>query len=772
MKKLLSLIIAAAISASLVTAVNASYSDFSANEDYAVSALRLQDLGILSGYEDGSFRPDNTITRAEFTKIVVCMMDKETEAKSSTGLTGFSDVDIASWYTNYIRYAVNRDILSGYADGSFRPQNTISVAEAVTILLRTLGYNEDEVGYFWPDNYMSASGSLGLLNGLNLSSDTSVTRKVAAVLVDRALFAKPSAVYGADTYLETTGYTVLNDALILGNNSESDSVTVLAGNLKQNSASSYLRRTQLPVASGDMYNFAVINKNGYLTTVREYSGNETLASVSGSVNKLTGNTIEYTTTDGLKSSYNADESFTVYLGSDKMMLSQARERITNGIDITFYGNSYGLWNIAVIGGSDSISPILAAKNYTNSDEFLGTIPIKSENLTVYRNGEAASLSDIKAGDVVYYNTKTNVVDVYAKKVTGTYYSAYPSKAYVESVTVGGKSYEIGYSAATDRLNASAGAFDIGDKVTLLLGKDGKIAFVTDNAQGFDYSAYGVLLKSGMRLAESGSNEGNTEYTATLFMSDGEEHTIVTNRLYNEYIGDFVSISYKSGAAILNKQSFNSADSYAGDVDRNSRTINGKYVLKDAAIIQRISDKDAEVAACELLSFDSLTATKLSESQILNAVSGNSFGDIAILYVDGFENTDSFGVIAGFIKSNGNNTGYKIFSNGKTSSYPSSVRISTAAGEAVGFRTENGEISKILPLKKLTASARLDAIDGGRISAGGKIYNLADNVQIADISDISSIKMITIDELEKLSSPSVAIYSDKTGGVVRVITVKK
>ena len=772
MKKILSLIVASAISVGLVNAVNASYSDFSANENYAVSALRLQDLGILSGYEDGSFRPDNTITRAEFTKIVVCMMDKETEAKSSTGLTGFFDVDIASWYTNYIRYAVNRDILSGYADGSFRPQNTISVSEAVTILLRTLGYNEDEVGYFWPDNYMSASNSLGLLNGMDLAPDTSVTRKVAAVLVDRALFAKPSASYGTDTYIETTGYTVLKDALVLGNSSESDSVTILAGNLKQNSASSYLRRTQLSVTSGDMYNFAVINKNGYLATVREYLGNETLASVSGSVNKLTGNTIEYTTTSGLKSSYNADESFTVYLGSDKMTLSQARQRITNGIDITFYGNSYGLWNIAVIGSSDSISPILASKNYTNSDEFLGTIPIKSENLTVYRNGEAASLSDIKAGDVVYYNTKTNVIDVYAKKVTGTYYSAYPSKAYVESVTVGGKSYEIGYSAATDRLNASSGAFNIGDKITLLLGKDGKIAFVTDNAQGFDYSAYGVILKSGMRTAEEGDKKGNTEYTATLFMADGEEHTIVTNRLYNEYIGDFVSVSYKNGAAILNKQSFNSADDYAGDVDRSNRTINGKYVLKDAAIIQRTSDKNAEIATCELLNFDSITATKLLENQIINAVSGNSFGDIAILYVDGFENTDSFGVVAGFIKSGETNTGYKIFSNGNISSYGSTVRISTAAGEAVSFRIENGEISKILPLKKLTTSTRLDAIDGGRISIGGKVYNLADNVQIADTSDISAIKAITIDELEKLSSPSVSVYSDKTGGVVRVITVRR
>ncbi len=772
MKKFLSIIIASAVFVSLVTAVNASYSDFSEKEDFAVSALRLQDLGILSGYEDGSFRPDNTITRAEFTKIVVCMMNKEDEAKSSTGLTGFFDVDIASWYTNYIRYAVNRDILSGYADGSFRPQNTIKVSEAVTILLRTLGYNEDEVGYFWPDNYMSASGSLGLLSGMNLSADTEVTRKVAAVLVDRALFAKPSASYGTDTYLETTGFTVLKDALILGNSSESDSVTVLAGNLKQNSASSYLKHTQLSAASGDMYNFAVINKNGYLATVREYSEGEKLASVSGSVNKLTGNTIEYTTAEGLKSSYNADEGFTVYLGSDKMTLSQAKARITSGTDITFYGNSYGLWNIAVVGSFNSISPVLASKNYTNDDEYLGTIPIKSENLTVYRNGEAASLSDIKAGDVVYYNTKTNVIDVYAKKVTGTYYSAYPSKAYVESVTVGGKSYEIGYSAATDRLNASAGAFNIGDKITLLLGKDGKIAFVTDNAQGFDYSAYGVILKSGMRIAEEGDNKGNSEYTATLFMADGEEHTLVTNRLYNDNIGDFVSVSYKNGAAILNKQSFNSADSYAGDVDRNSRTINGKYVLKDAAIIQRTSDKNAVVAACELLNFDSITATKLLENQIINAVSGNSFGDIAILYVDGFENTDSFGVVAGFIKSGETTTGYKIFSNGNITSYGSSVRISTAAGDAVSYRIENGEISKILPLKKLTTSTRPDAIDGGRISVGGKVYSLSDDVQIADISNISSVKLITVDELEKLSSPSVSIYSDKTGGVVRVITVRK
>lgn len=772
MKKILSIIISLGILISLCPVADASYSDVEQSDDYAVSALRLQDLGIICGYEDGTFRPDNTITRAEFTKIVVCMMDKEKEAKSASGFTGFFDVDIASWHTHYIRYAVSRDILAGYADGSFRPDNTITVAEAVTILLRTLGYNEDEVGYFWPQNYMSAASSLGLTSGMDLSSDTPVTRKTAAVLVDRALFAKPSASLSADTYLETVGYNVLKDSLILGNNAESGSVTVLSGNLKQNNASSYLKKSQLSVSAGDVYNYAVIDKNGYLTAVKEYISGETIASVSGSVNKITGNTIEYTTAKGLKSSFDADDSFTVYYGTDKMTLAGAKTRMTSGTDITFYGNSYGLWNIAVVGSYDSIAPVLAVKNYSETDGFLGTIPINSENLTVYRNGEAAALSDIKSGDVVYYNTKTNVMDVYAKKVTGTYYSAYPSKAYVESVSVGGKTYEIGYSAATDRLNASAGAFDIGDKITLLLGKDGKIAFVTDNASGFDYSRYGVVLQSELRTATEGANEGSTEFATTLFMTDGEEHIIITDKLYKNNIGDFVSIEYRNGKAILENSHFNSADDYAGTIDQNSRTINGKYVLKDAVIIEKTSDDDAQTATCELVNFDSLTSAKLSSTQILDAVSGNSFGDIAILYVDGLEHTGNVGVVTGFLKSNGTTTGYKIFSNGIQQSYNSSIRTSTATGDGVIFSSGNGVITKIQSAYKLKSSSKLDAVDGGRISVGGTVYNLADDVQIIDITEISKIRAITVEDLQNMSSPSVSLYSANSGGLVRLITVRK
>ncbi|MBR4723804.1 MAG: S-layer homology domain-containing protein [Clostridia bacterium] len=771
MKKILSCMLALSVFAG--TFSYAEYSDVSSSEDYYTSSVRLADLGIISGYGDGTFRPDNTITRAEFTKIVVCMMDKEKEAKSSTNLTGFFDVDIASWHTHYIRYAVSRDILSGYADGSFRPDNTISLSEAVTILLRTLGYTEDEVGYYWPDNYILAAGSLGLTNGLDLAPSDPLTRKAAAVLVDRALFAKPSgSLASANTYIETTGYTVFEDSLILDNDQTSDSVTVLSGNLKQNTASAYLSKTQFSVESGDIYNYAVIDKNGYLVTVREYTSGEKLCSVSGALNKFTDNTIEYTTVDGRKGAYNADDSFIIYYGSERLTPQQAKSRISNGTDITFYGNSYGLWNIAVVGSSDRLTPIMATRNYTDSDEYLGTTPINTANLTVYRNGEASRLSEVKAGDVIYYNTKTNVMDVYSKKVTGTYYSAYPSKAYVESVSVGGKEYEIGYSAATDRLNASDGAFNIGDKITLLLGKNDKIAFVTDNAQGFDYSSYGVILKSEQRIAKEGANEGSTEFVTTLFMADGEEHEIVTDRIYKDSIGKFVFISYKNSLAYLTNRVYDSKDEYAGEINKNSRTVNSRYVLKDAAIIQRTSEKDAKTASCELLDFDRLTASKISEEKIINAVSANSFGDLAILYVDGLENTNSFGVIAGFEKANNTTVGYKILSNGYQESYITDLRISTSVGAGVEFKVQNGTLTKFSPLLKLASAASVKAVEGGRIYIGSKIYKLADNVQIVDISNTSKMKSVTIDDLQENLSASVTLYSDTANGVIRVITMSK
>ncbi len=779
MKKLLSLILAAAITAGAVPSAMAAYTDTDTSAEYSKSALRLQDLCIINGYDDGTFRPSNQITRAEFTKIVVCMMDKDTEARAAGSTSTFFDIPAGSWFAPYINYAVTKDILSGYSDGSFGPEKTISFAEAVTILMRTLGYGEDSVGYYWPTNYISAAASLGITAGINADNNAPLARATAAVLVDRALFTKPAQTaqgQSADTYLDTVGCTVLDDVLVLDKDNDGGNVTVLAGNMKLNNAQTYLLTSQTDINEGDIFEHAVIDKDGYLATVREYASAGNIYSQAAIINKVTENNIEYTTTDGRKGIYKAENNFIIYSDSNKLTFSSAKNLFTNGTDITFYGNSYGVWNIAVVGTSSDIDPVLASKNYSDDDTSIEGININKNNLVIYRDGEAAALSDIKASDVVYYNTRTNIMDVYSKKITGTYYAASPSKAYVESVTVSGKSYEIGYSAATSKLDASSGAFAIGDKITLLLGKNDKIAFVTDNSSSFDYFEYGVLLSTSTRTATEGANEGSSEFIATMFMADGESHDIVTDKLYKDHIGKFMRISYSGGVASLTSQNTSNVKNYTGDISLENRTIGGRYVLKDAAIIQLTSDSDANPASCELLDFDNLTSKSISSSQLINIVTANKFGDIAMLFVKDLESTSQFGVISGFMKAGTNTNGYKIFSNGAIGNYTlgNTGSISTAFGAGVAFRTNNGTISSISPLYKIASAGGIGAVEGGRIMLSNSIYKLSADVQIIDITNSTKMKEYSIDDLAKMSNiSSVTLYSDKSlanGGVVRIITV--
>ena len=752
------------------------YTDVNSSHSYYNSVMRLGDLGIISGYADGSFGADRTITRAEFTKIVVCMMDKEDDAMARTAFSGFSDVASDFWATPYINYAVSCDILSGYAGGTFCPEKTISYAEALTVLLRTLSYTEKEVGYFWPNNYINGAASLGITKGMSFDRNDALTRGAAAVLVDRTMFTRPANSTDKDTYLEVCGYSVLDDALVLDADTKNNNISILSGNLKLNNASTYIGKTAVTPNEGEVYEHAVIDRNGCLVALREYDGASGIYSETAVINKLTDNTVEYTTTDGRKDSYHMEESFVTYYDNSKMTFASAKNRFTSGADITFYGTGAGIWNIAVIGNSQEVEPVLASRNFDETVSWLGSTPINHTNLIVYRNGEAASISDIEANDVVYYNTKTNIMDVYSKKVTGTYYSASPSKAYVESVTVGGKAYEIGNSAATAKLDASQGAFEIGDKVTLLLGKDDKVAFAVDLSGSFDYFSYGVVTGVESRIATEGKNEGSSEYIAKLFMADGEVYDVVTSMLYSDIIGDFVRITYKNGKASLTNVSSNNKEEYTGAIDLVNRTIGNRYVLKDAVIIQ-LASKSESSASCELLEFELLESKKIDESQIINVVGANGFGDVAIMFVKSLEDTYDYGVVSGITKSGDTVSGYEVFSGGTEQmlSLGSMSKITTQIGAGVAFRTENGKLTDIKSLVKVNQSGTISAVEGSRIKVGSTIYKMSHNVEVAEVSDTGIMKSVSLDRLAEMNNiSSVNLYADKAvaqGGIVRVITIR-
>jgi len=96
----------------------------------------LKSKGVISGYPDGTFQPDKTINRAEALKMVMLSVATETD---STQVIDFSDVLVDDWFYEYVRKAVEIGIVEGYDDGTFKPANNINVAESIKIILVAFG---------------------------------------------------------------------------------------------------------------------------------------------------------------------------------------------------------------------------------------------------------------------------------------------------------------------------------------------------------------------------------------------------------------------------------------------------------------------------------------------------------------------------------------------------------------------------------------------------------------------------------------------------------
>ena len=136
------------------------FSDVSADSWYNQTVSTLASMGILKGYEDGTFRPNASITRAEFAAIATRFFD-ETGATYEPGT--FTDVTGDEWFAGAIMDAVNLGLIGGYEDGTVRPNNNITRAEACAIVNRTLGRVPDADHLLpademttWPDNPSSA----------------------------------------------------------------------------------------------------------------------------------------------------------------------------------------------------------------------------------------------------------------------------------------------------------------------------------------------------------------------------------------------------------------------------------------------------------------------------------------------------------------------------------------------------------------------------------------------------------------------------------------
>ena len=148
-----------------------------------VEVLRL--LGVIEGNGAGQFNPSGLLTRAEFCKMVVVLMGKGSDAMRYKTVTIFPDVRATHWAAGYINLAVRQSepkLLAGLPDGTFQPDSYITYGQAVTILMRVLGYADQDTGGIWPDGYINLAKSTGVSAGVNLTGSANITRAQAAQL--------------------------------------------------------------------------------------------------------------------------------------------------------------------------------------------------------------------------------------------------------------------------------------------------------------------------------------------------------------------------------------------------------------------------------------------------------------------------------------------------------------------------------------------------------------------------------------------------------------
>ncbi len=194
------------------------FPDVDSSSSYAEAVTILSSLGIMIGDDHGNFDPDNTIIRSEVAAIVVRAKGLGDAAAGAAGATRFSDVAGSHWASGYINLASQSGIINGFPDGTFRPDDAVTYEQVVKMIVAALGYTpmaEQMGGY--PSGYLVIAAQRNINRGALAGAGEPAKRSIVARLTFNALDVDVMEQTGwnpSDPYYETmTGKTLLKDFL-------------------------------------------------------------------------------------------------------------------------------------------------------------------------------------------------------------------------------------------------------------------------------------------------------------------------------------------------------------------------------------------------------------------------------------------------------------------------------------------------------------------------------------------------------------------------------
>ena len=308
-------------------------------------------LGVVNGYDDGSFKPNGTVTRAEMAKMIYVLRTGKSDASAyNDDKTSFTDIN-GHWARGYIKYCQSLGIIAGKSNTKFVPNEKVSAQEAAKMLLVTLGYNAQKaglVGTGWASKTNALADENGLLEDVNTSFTSACPRQHAAQLIYNTIFAPTvvlrDGVYTNETYTGADNKTVGEKYMGL-----KTSIGTLNGVVKESNKDTYkltLTMTTANQKDSDKYKGDYVSS--FTKVAKDYSA-------------LTNRVVKVL----FKAS---DEVYGVFATDDSSVLNGVvNDYAINGGKLKFDGTKYTIkGTVNVTEDKADLSPAVTVSNYVTN----------------------------------------------------------------------------------------------------------------------------------------------------------------------------------------------------------------------------------------------------------------------------------------------------------------------------------------------------------------------------------------------------------------------
>ena len=400
-------------------------------------------------------------------------------------------------------------------------------------------------------------------------------------------------------------------------------------------------------------------------------------------------------------------------------------------------------------------PLVATGDWQNS------LPFSPSGFTVTRNGDPSSLSKVQENDVIYWCQPMRTLWVYSDKVVGTIQSITPNTAAPTAVTIGGHSYELDSASAVYALS-DLGTYDIGDTVSLLLGRQGKVAAIAAPMET-ESERCGVVTKVTRETYSDGYHSSYTADTITLLATDGNSYNYECTT-YTYEVGDLVGVNIAADGTVSLKRL--SASKLSGKVNSDGTKIGSTPLASDVEILDVYEGTGTRVFPSRLVGIN-LTQDMVSYYTM------NGSGEIdRLILKDVTGDNYSYGLLTRLDEMpTGTMTNYYTYVydvGGTTYTLPN---ITTRFPVSTGGVMIKGDLSnpeKIYNLTKVSA----DRISGNQLIASNRSYTMADNVVIYEYRN-GSYYLSSAERVQEKGLTLTGWYdkAESSGGRIRLVVAK-